>query len=276
MLKSLFIFRAGIAVAGIATFFIGYHLLINTEIDTPAIGSKPPVITNTFLGDSERYTGNYLRKKKGVLASGPGKIQGTVSIDGQPVKGVKLRLALPDYMMSRWTSSNKTGEYSVSVPYGQYKIHGFELDSESADNLLPGLIHSPLTPHSTGPFHISENKLGTGIHFNFIKPVTKYSKEKAFNLGDSVTIAWHPYEGASSYLVQVYEHSNPEELTNRRKLFTWSDQPDVEETTIDLSAYTDKLKSGNLYTYEIRARNQKRRQISRSTSSHDNYDFKIN
>ena len=88
-------------------------------------------------------------------------------------------------------------------------------------------------------------------------------------------ISWKPYSGAESYNIQIYEKSSPHEYLGTNTLFAWSGRPKTNETTIDLKTYTQDLKSGYYYSYEISAMDENGQQISESAKIHQSYDFEV-
>jgi len=278
------LFGSGFAIAFIIILVIYFKFFFESTINSSFSNndtaiSEVPVIQKArekFLGSPAIYVGGFLDNKDGVLSSGSGEIKAVVKSNGQPTEGLKLRLALNGKVMSQWAISDKMGEYRVSVPYGEYKIDGFELDSQSANKVLAGLIDSPFNPHSTEKFIVSEDELGVGIDFNFVSPVIKTTKNKSFTLNEPVIISWAPYVGASSYQIQIFEKENPHEYIGNNRLFAWAKRPEVEKTSINIQSYTNKLKVGNYYSYEVIALDENNHQISESPKTYQGYDFRIN
>lgn len=276
------LFGTGFAISFIIVIVVYFKFffesMINSSIDKneSIVSEVPevPKIGKRYLGSPATYAGGFLDNKSGVLSSGSGKIKGIVTSNGKPTQGLKLRLALNGKVMSQWATTNNSGEYAISVPYGEYKIDGYELDSKSADEVLAGLIDSPVNPHSSVEFTVTKDKQGVGISFSFIDPVIKTTKQTSYKLNEPVIISWEPYNGAAHYSLQIYEKSNPHEYRDKT-LFAWSDRPEVDETSIDLRTYTKDLKSGYYYLYEIHALGSKGQLISESVRVHQGYDFKV-
>lgn len=277
------LFGTGFSVAFIVILVVYFKFFFEGTMNSSfekkeaVISDVPTVskISNRFLGSPAIYVGGFLDNKSGVLSSGSGEIKGLVTSNGNPTKGLRLRLALNGKVLSQWATSNSSGEYVISVPYGEYKIDGYELDSKSANEVLSGLIDSPMNPHSSGSFKVAKDKLGVGINFRFVDPVIKTTSLATYDLNEPVMISWEPYSGAVNYSIQVYEKSSPHEYLGNNTLFSWSDRPQASETSIDLKNYTQNLKSGYYYSYEIRAMGENGQQVSESARVHQSYDFEI-
>jgi hypothetical protein len=277
------LFGAGFAIAFIIIMVVYFKFFFESTMNSSlnnnesVVSDVPgvPEVGKRFLGSPAIYAGGFLDNKSGVLKSGAGEIKGSVTSNGKPTQDLKLRLALNGKVMSQWATTNSFGEYAVSVPYGKYKIDGYELDNKSANEVLAGLIDNPTNPHSSGAFSVTKDKHGVGISFKFIDPILKTTQQATYNLNEPVVISWEPYTGAVNYSLQVYEKSTPHEYLGNNTLFSWSSRPQISETSIDLKDYTQDLKSGNYYSYEIRAIGGKGRQISETSRVHQGYDFKI-
>ncbi len=277
------LFGTGFAVAFIVVLVVYFNFFFVSTVNSTfekketVISDVPgvPKISNRFLGSSAVYAGGFLNNNSGVLSTGPGEIKGLVTSNGYPTEGLRLRLALNGKVMSQWATTNSSGEYAISVPYGEYKIDGYELDRKSANEILSGLIDSPMNIHFSGSFTVAKGKQGVGINFRFVDPVIKTINQTTYNVNGPVMISWKPYSGAESYNIQIYEKSSPHEYLGTNTLFAWSGRPKTNETTIDLKTYTQDLKSGYYYSYEISAMDENGQQISESAKSHQGYDFEI-
>lgn len=237
---------------------------------------KIPKPEKKFLGSRANWSSEFIENRNGVLASGPGEIRGLVSSNGKPTQGLRLRLVLNGKVVSQWSSTtNNIGEYVISVPYGEYRIDGYELDNKLANEVLAGLIESEVKPYTSRPLAVDINKQRDGINFRFIDPVIKTVRRTAYDINEPVVISWKPYADAVTYNLQVYQLSSPDGYPGNNNLFGWSSRPQVEETEIDLKNYTPDLKSGYYYLYEIRAFDVNGQQISRSAKVHRGYDFEI-
>ena len=273
------VFGFGFAVALIATvsIYLGYQTYVylpeipDVVIEVPDIEDSP----EEFLGSSNTYTQGFFARDNAVLAAGEGSITGVVSAEANGVAGIKLRLALNGTVYSQWGLTDDSGKYTISVPYGRYKIDGFEIDRLSANKNLAGMIDSSRNGHSSSIFNVSESKSGMGINFSYVKPVIKSINQVEYNLEDPVILAWEPYADAFEYQIQVWEKANPRDYRGNDTLFAWSNQPRSSDTSIDLRDLTNKLRSGFYYSFELRAFDKKGMEISRSAERYTEYDFHI-
>ncbi|WP_237132377.1 hypothetical protein [Pseudohongiella sp. O18] len=277
------VFGTGFAIALIIVLNIYFNFFFES-MATSAVGrnqttmSEAPGVSNLrsgFLGSPATYTGDFEISSAGILSSGAGEIKGMVSSNGQPTQGLRLRLALNGQVMSQWATTNDLGEYAISVPYGEYKIDGYEIDQSTANDVLRGLITSPMNPHFSGLFTVSPEAGGVGIDFRFVDPVIKTTQQASYNLNEPVTISWESYPGAVSYSLQVYEKSNPHEYQRNNTLFAWTSRPQVSGTSIDLKAYTQDIKPGYYYSFDVVAIGENRQLLSETARTHSGYDFKI-
>src|SRR5262249_22940835 len=140
---------------------------------------KPPELKERFLGVLGTYSGKFDRKA--VLAAGPGTIAGTVKVDGKPAQGLRLRLVLNEGVMSQWADNDAPGRYVIPVPYGKYRIDGYELGYDTAGAVLAGKNDSPLNHrfHRGEPFIVAEGKPGPGLDLAYVAPVVKIGPKGA-------------------------------------------------------------------------------------------------
>ncbi len=277
------VFGSGFAVAFIiiSTLYFKYLFtpIINSSLvsDNAEINEiqEAPQIQQGFLGSTATYSGGFTIDRNTVLSSGSGKIKGLVTANGKPVMGLKLRLALNGKVKSQWVTTNSLGEYLLSVPYGKYKIDGYELDNQSANIVLSGLINAPVRFHFSDAFSVTKNKQGDGIHLVFVDPIIKITKQTIYQINDPILISWKPYKEATQYRLQVYEKSAPYEYRGNHTLFSSLDKPEINKTKINLKDLTKDLKSGYYYTYEVQAIDADGKIISKTEDTFQSYDFKI-
>ncbi|PWK46343.1 hypothetical protein [Pleionea mediterranea] len=275
------VFGAGFAIAFIAVVIIYFQFFFESMYENNLVSSKevvdsPPSIKaqKKYLGSNAVFSGKFV-KNRNVLASGSGEIIGKAMLNGNPVSGLKLRLALNGSIMSQWSITNSEGVYSVSMPYAEYKIDGFELDSNSANALLAGKIDHPQNAHSTGNFEVSKEKKGQGLVFRFVDPIKKNITKNKYSVSDDVTLKWAAYSGASAYDIQLYEKTDPHAYIGDKALFEWSSRPRVSDTSFNLKEHGVELKVGNFYELEIYARDNSMRVISQTYRIHSGYDFEV-
>jgi len=235
------------------------------------VDSIPPPQAR-YLGSTNISSGGFARS--GVLARGAGKIIGTATVNGKPAKELRLRLGLNGSVYSQWATTDSTGKYIISVPYGEYLISGFELDKASADKSLPKMIAHPQNSYSSDAFSVSQSSNGQGLKFRFVKPVIKKIKRKEFKQDEEITLEWEDYPDASTYSVQIYEKDDPHTWSNET-LFDWSERPMLLQSSINLSEYAITLKPGKFYKLQITAINKNKGRISKSAGDFRGYDFKV-
>lgn len=298
-------FGAGFGITFVAIWFIAYYLVLPPMLESrfdsiteskldelthddldrvsPAnkssnvVTSPPPVIASRqFLGSSGVYSGDFIDNKSGVLAGGPGKIIGKVTADGKPVAGLKLRLALNGSVMSQWAVSDESGQYSVSVPYGEYKIDGYELHRSSANRTLPGMIGHPQMAHTDQKFNVSSDSPGYGLNFKFVSPVVKKIAKNRFSASEAVVLNWQAYPGATQYRIQIHEKTEAHGFGRPSQLFEWQHRPVVSETSLNIKDFFDvELKPGHFYTLEIDALDDNMNLLSETAHNYRGYDFEI-
>lgn len=286
-LKTIFIV-IGSGIGGILLFIaavigFAYYKFFDPEtssfIPTPSqdIVSAPPEITekDRFHGSGGMSSGSFARNKDKVLAEGKGKIIGRITAGKEPVKGLRLRLALNGSVMSQWGVSNSDGKYTIKVPFGKYRIDGYELDYSSAYLALPGKTDNPGNAYSSGTMLVDENKIGRGLDLDFVNPVIKLEPIGEASLSEPIIITWEPYPEAKAYKIQIIEKKNPRDYMDQTRLFEWSDLPIVNEPSFNVAEHGIKLKKDYYYTVEIDALGENKRKISEASSRPGRADFLV-
>lgn len=279
------IFGTGFAVAffvilAAALYFVFPVMLRSGAVFTSGPEEEvhaPPGITHKkqFLGYAGSSWENFPTDVDRVLSSGPGQIVGVATVDDKPLEGLRLRLALNGSVMSQWATTGADGLYAIGVPYGEYRVDGYRLDSETADSVLAGKIDHPRTPHSGGTFDVAEGVPGDGLNFKFVDPVVLNMPKSRFSVGENVVIRWDPYPGAKEYEVQIDERADPNAYGSRDTVFPWSERPVVNEPVLNLSEYEVELKAGHYYSVQVEARAESWMPISRTADRFREYDFKV-
>lgn len=258
------------------------HLAPGEEIRMPArnetiVPSAPPIVeTPRFFGSHGVYASEFSSSARDkVLAAGPGRLVGTVTVDGKPLEGLRLRLALNGEVMSQWAISAADGRYEVPVPYGRYRIDGYELDSSVANKILPGKVDGPRRGIGLRDTQmVAAGRSAEGPRLAFVEPVKKLGPDGDVRLSQPVVIRWQPYPGATAYRIQLIEQGDVNDYSTRRQLFEWRARPVVTSTSLDLSDYKIALKKGYLYTAEIEALGEHKQQLSQSPSRFGRADFR--
>jgi hypothetical protein len=237
----------------------------------------PPKITERFLGVSGTYSGDFAHDRNRVLAGGPGTIAGTARVDGKPARGLRLRLALNGSVMSQWTEVDAEGRYAVSVPYGEYRIDGYELHSSTTNTVLAGKTDAPANRGNTrgDTFTVAENRPGPGLDLDYVDPVVKIGPRGAVSASKPVVLEWRAYPRATAYRVQVTEQPDERDYAHQVRLFDWRGAPVVTGTSLDLGQQGVKLKKDHVYTVDIEALDASRRVLADSSRAGARPDFRV-
>jgi hypothetical protein len=279
------VFGAGFALSFIVILIVYFQFFFidtinsrtpykeNEELTTEVSSVSQPRLG--FLGSSAVFSGNFPSDKNKVLSTGVGRIMGTIYAEGKPVKGIKLRLGLNGEAMSQWAITDNTGKYEVSVPAGEYQINGYEIDFQTANKYLSGLIDEPRNNYSSDIFKVSDGKDGAGLSLSFVKPVIKLNPKSELTIDQEVIIGWEAYPGAAHYLIQIYRKEGPTEYTTNDTVFEWSNRAKTISTSLKLNGLSEKLASGFYYTFEVHAIDENGKHISSSHKQYRSFDFYI-
>jgi len=232
--------------------------------------SVPPEIKERFFGTQGSYSGNSPPDRNKVLATGPGKITGAVTSSGKPVQGLRLRLALNGSVMSEWAATDATGRYAVSLPYGKYRVDGYDLDYSVVDAVLGGKTDSPRNSQyrSDDIIVVADGKVGRGPDFEYVDPVRKKGPKGEVALDKPVVLRWEAYPAAATYRVQLTEAQDPSDYRTRRQIFECCGGPSVSGTSFDLSERGVKLKKGYSYFFDISALDERGKMLAGSVGKH--------
>jgi hypothetical protein len=242
------------------------------------VAMAPPIVeAERFLGSTGVMSGDFSpASRQSVLAAGPGKLVGGVTSSGKPLQGLRLRLALNGAVMSQWAESAADGRYEVAVPYGKYRVDGYELDSSAAHRVLSGKIEGPRENyHPQASVTVAEGKPGKGIEFAFVDPVRKKGPDGDVSLAQPVVLTWEPYPGASAYRIQMTEYKDPSDYAGYVQLFPWREQPVTQSTSFDLAEQKVALKKGYYYAVQIQALDASRRVLSETPRNFRKADFRV-
>ena len=195
------------AIAGLAYF--GDFPLRNLVFDArpeKTVARAPDIATvKRYEGATGTWSGDYSKDRDTVLAAGPGQFVGVVTSAGAPVKGVRVRLMLNGSVRSQWGESDAQGKYAIAVPYDTYRVDGFELDREAADEALAGKIDNPRNLHSADTAPVAVDRPGRAPKLDFVDPVRKSPPLGEVSRARPIVVAWEPYPGAAGYRVQLIE-----------------------------------------------------------------------
>lgn len=242
------------------------------------VGAVPPIAEEErFYGVQASMIGKFPQSaRQTVLAAGEGRIEGTVKSSGKPVQGLKLRLGLNGSVMSQWVETDRDGRYAVPVPFGKYRVDGYELDHSSAERALKGKTDSP----SQLPFHreivmVAPGKPAPGLDLEFVDPVRKLGPFGEFRLGEPLAASWEPYPGAIAYRLQLEEWRDREDYGTHRQVFEWDARPIVHGTQTDLMALGAQVNKGHYYALTVEALGERNKPISVSARHFNRTDFRV-
>jgi hypothetical protein len=208
-----------------------------------------------FLGTTGTYNSDFKpSSREAELVSGPGQIVGRISVNGKRIAGVSIRLALNGTVMSQWGKTGPDGKYFVAVPFGEYRVDGYELDHENVRDVLGGKTDGPSNMHyDRTQFTVGQGKPGRGLDLDYVDPVVIVGPKGDVSASRPITVSWKPYPNATTYRIQLTEFKHPSDYRSMRQVFDWNDQPVVMDTSLDLTAKGVKLQPGFYYRVEIHA-----------------------
>ena len=285
-----FLLMLGSAFGGVLVFVAavyGYFYWQYSRVEPGAVVRFPPrnektvavapPIVERFYGTQASLAREFSpTARQTVLASGPGRIVGSVTSSGKPLPGLRLRLALNGAVMSPWATTGVDGRYEVALPYGKYRIDGYELDSSAASTALAGKTDGPgHSYHPADVIVVEEGKLGRGLDFAYVDPVRKLGPSGDVKLAQPVIVSWQPYPGAVAYRLQLIEQEDARDYQNQRRMFEWRERPIVSSTSANLVEHKITLKKGYYYTLEIEALDERNRALSQSARHFDKADFRV-
>jgi hypothetical protein len=286
-----FLLMLGSAFGGVVMFVVavyGYFYWQHSRLEQGGVVHFPPRSEKTVAAappivERERFYGTHATlagefppaARQTVLATGAGKIVGSATSGGKPLQGLRLRLALNGAVMSQWATTGADGRYEVALPYGTYRIDGYELDSSVADAVLAGKTDGPRQGFYYSVMVVEEGKPGQGLDFAYVDPVRKLGPSGDIKLAQLLIVSWQPYPGAAAYRLQLTEHKHPGDYEGQRRMFEWRERPIVSGTSANLSEYKIALKKGYYYRIEIEALGERNLVLSQSPRHHDKADFRV-
>lgn len=285
-----FVFGAGFSLAFVLVY-TGWMLwampnLIDRMSTELTSREAPPVVATSrvpeipergqFRGATISYDGDFEYDPGAVLSSGDAGITGQVLAEGEPVEGVRLRLALNGSVLSQWAVTDSEGRYKVPVPPGEYKVNGHELDRRSAHQSLSGLIDPPNGQASKEErFTLESGDIAPGLDLEYIAPVVKLGPTGRVPLESQIIARWEAYPGADRYLLQVLKSPKPEFLDTRHVVFEQHDRPQVDGTETDLRDIGVPLEPGQFYFIEIIALDSDGNKLSQTPRTYWSSDFEV-
>jgi len=133
-----------------------------------------------------------------TLDSGPGQLVGRVMAEGDPVAGMRFRLALDRHHWSPWTTTDEDGTYLIELPYGAYRVDGYDLDPRGKVRQLGGLVASPSNDFPDEQILVDESGPATGPELVFVSPVELVAPPETMSIDQPLVLAWKPYTSIGS------------------------------------------------------------------------------
>jgi len=259
------------------TFYLRYYYL--------NIANESTVVARNEVYElepaREPYLGRYRLSQGGLgsnadtIPEGKGWIRGRITTTDRPISGLKFRVVLNGNAYSQWLISDQNGQYTIKVPYGEYEVSGFELDRETADAALSGLIDAQLWGVSGDSYTVAEFSSVDAVNFLFSKPIQKTTTKLEFNLSEPMILSWGAYPGSDYYEVQLWEAKSDYKYGYYRALFKVHLTPHTNTNSIDLKPFVEQLNPGHFYYFDVVAKDNNGRIISRTINKRETYDFAI-
>jgi len=269
------------AIAGLAYFGdFPLHNMVFGDGPTTTVSRAPDVTRSSrFEGATGRWTGDFAKNRDTVLDAGQGRFNGVVTTGGAPTRGVRVRLMLNGSVLSQWGESDSQGAYSIAVPYGTYRVDGYEIDRESADAVLAGKIESPRNGFSSEVAPVSADRSGRAPNLDFVDPVRKALPLGEVSRTQPIVVSWEPYPGAAAYRVQLSEWKGGGEYHGHdmRDVFDPYHAPAVKEPSFNPADHDVELHMGSYYSLTVDAVDASGHTIAMapSTTTYGRPDFHV-
>lgn len=274
-----FTYGAGFTLGCMAVLAVSSKLWMENQVtefgsmaETPTISSVP-TIKDGFLGTIGCSSGAFGGDSEGQLAEGAGEIIGKVKVDGIGVPGLRVKLYLNGSVYSAWGESDSEGMYSISVPYGEYRVDGYSLDPSTAHNVLAGKIESPGHNCSGGRTLVAEGQAGRGLNFIFVEPIALIEPQGRKSVSQPIVARWDAYPGAHSYKLQVHKSAESDGWRGNDRVFDWRERPTVSSEEFDLADIPGGVEAGYWYTISIEALDEEGVPFASTADQHNHRDF---
>ena len=264
---------SGALLSGSALFALGAPPGVLVDADDAIEGFRAIVgrLRPSNMDEAHAFRGGSRSRTGGVFSSalvmptvarGPGRIEGRVTLNNEPVEGLRLRLVLNAGALSPWVGSDRNGVYSFDLPFGSYSIDGYELDVRSADAALPGATDHPRQSVRMDAVDVGASGPAQGLHLRYTYPVRIQWPVGTVSVEQARRIVWDPYPGAQSYRVRV-SRRDPRARFDRTPT-TWTVR-DIAGTAVDIPAGALALESGR-YFLQVTAFDAAGEEIARAGS----------
>lgn len=270
------------AIGGIILFLAaiyGYNYIqYKNSIEDKTISTPPPIEKNKpqkkYLGILGVTSGQFDWKNAKKLTPGKGEILGHILKDGAPCEGVELKILLNGNTSTEYGKSNAEGQYLIKVPYGEYRIDGWQLKFDSVDEILDGKILEPLSSYNFQNIVISTNNPANGPSLNFIDPIKIIQPKGIINYSENIKIQWSKVKSAKKYRIQIVDRGANLHGSDYIPLFeTNNDRPITITNEVSLKDIGVELSKGHYYTVMVEALNDINERITESPHKRENGFF---
>ena len=220
------------------------------------------------------YQGRFDVDAATALEPGPGQIVGRATVRGEPAAGLRFRLALNGDRFSDWATVQGDGSYQVMVPYGEYRIDGYDLDPGQFYRALMGTVLSPATEFVDEVFSVTADVTGTGPELMFVEPVRQLPTSGTLSLDEKAILAWEPHPGAASYRLRFWEGES-DEAGSMMGMQECGEELRVQAPFVDLREVDLVFREDRYYALTVYAHDDQDRPVSRSPMGHPRELFRV-
>ena len=220
----------------------------------------PPINKGRYLGITGSSVGFFTGTRKD-LGPGDGIVRGKVRAGGEPVRHLRLRLYVAPDLETEWGISDAKGYYSISIPPGQHRLVGWEIDDESARKALAGKTTSQNGPFSLGYLRllsVQSDGVTSGPDFEFVDALARIRPADDIEVTTDTVFEWEPAANASYYRLSIEQsaYTVSVELPGMPPLdiFGWRrSYPQLKGTTTTAAAAGYTLRSGSEFAWRVEA-----------------------
>jgi len=209
------------------------------------------------------------------LEEGPGRLAGRVLARGEPVEGLRLRLALNGDQWSPWARTDRDGVYRIGLPPGDYRVDGYRLDDRQFKDELIGTIRSPAMAFSDEFVSVGVDAPGGGPELVFVEPVSKLPVPDVLSADEPMVLAWEVYAGADSYRLVFFESASDDPGSLMMGMQECGEGVRVDQPFVDLREVDLPFRSDRHYAYTVYAHDAGDSPISRSETEYPRDTFRV-
>jgi hypothetical protein len=247
--------------------------LLNGDL-LPVFKPQRSQIIVGYLRQGEHCNGCFPDFHRNHLASGTGRIEGLVRINGKGAAGVKVHLFLTDNALSEWGISDAAGKYTISIPPRAYGFEGWGIDAVSLKAALPGKILARTDQdHRYNPVLVVKTDASTtGPIFDFADPIVRMRPIGGGEVTRNDTLEWRLYPGASRYAIYLRSYGTEPSSAKRVLGQRWFHEVETSATTLSLGQF--RLQSKCYYSWSLAAYDSSGDRVSRSLDT-GKADFRV-